>query len=105
MVDLVANILYIALQEHLYAFIDCAGKLASLATAAGRFGISHMAFDLSDEGYSPLISCKHDSLWDLTFSLRHATQAVILRVMSGSFRSPKDCRMATEADTRDILAA
>jgi hypothetical protein len=25
----------------------------------------------------------------LTFNLRHATQAVILRVMSGGFRSPK----------------
>lgn len=32
-----------------------------------------------------------------TFCLRHATHAVILRVMSGGFRSPNDSRKALTA--------
>ena len=35
-------------------------------------------------------------------SLRHATQAVILRLMSGGFRSPKDSRKVTAADERGM---
>lgn len=33
----------------------------------------------------------------LTFCFRHATQAVILREMSGGFRSPKESRRAMAA--------
>lgn len=37
----------------------------------------------------------------LTLSLRQATHAVILRVMSGGFLSPKDSRRALAADDED----
>ena len=42
------DVLYIALEEDLYAFIDCARELASPAPTARRFGIARMTFDLTD---------------------------------------------------------
>lgn len=42
------DVLDIALEEHLYAFVDCARELASPATSAWRFGVAHVTFDLAN---------------------------------------------------------
>ena len=42
------DVLNIALEEHLYAFVDRARELASPATIAWRFGVAHVTFDLAD---------------------------------------------------------
>ena len=42
------DVLDIALEEHLYAFVDRARELASPATVAWRFGVAHVTFDLAN---------------------------------------------------------
>ena len=42
------DVLNIALEEHLYAFVDRARELAGPATIAWRFGVAHVTFDLAD---------------------------------------------------------
>ena len=41
----------------------------------------------------------------LTFCFRHATQAVILREMSGGLRSPKESRRAMAASGEDLVTS
>ena len=57
-----------------------------------------MAFDLATYCQRQH-SCNEATL---TFSLRHATHAVIFLLISGSFLSPKDSRIAAAADGADV---
>ena len=51
------DVLNIALEEHLYAFVDRARELASPATIAWRFGVAHVTFDLADIQHISVPAC------------------------------------------------
>ena len=51
------DVLHIALEEHLYAFVDRTRELASPATTAWRFGIAHVTFDLADIQHISVAAC------------------------------------------------
>ena len=89
----------IVFQQHLQTLVDSA-RQATLSASCARRTIVHVAFDLDNNvGISASLLLYRRAL---TFCFRHATQAVILREMSGGFRSPKESRKAIAASGDEL---
>ena len=92
----------VVLQQHLQTFVDSA-RQAALSASCARRSIIHVAFDLYHSVGIAVSLLLYPRA--LTFCFRHATQAVILREMSGGFRSPKESRRAMAASGEDLVTS